>query len=501
MKPGLTDITPDAVGSAIRQHVATERGRSAILGVGWSALNTGSAMLISVLVFIVTSRVLGPEEFGIVALAISVVTILGCATPGGFGEAIVQRKAIGHAHLDTVFWICFGSGVILYLPLLLMAGPVARVSGEPMLALLLPFFGVKLILDLMAVVPQALVVRAMQFKYVAARTAIGNSVGGIICVAMALNGYGLWALAAAPMVTSVVSLVILLRAARWWPGPHLDIGALRQMLRFGLYASGNNALHHLNLDRLILGFLAGPGVLGLYFLGKRLFDILSGVTVGVIASVTTVYFASIQEEDSKAQIRAFRHAIRATTLLTFPVFGGLYVIADSAVPLILGAHWLPALPAVKAFSFFGLFAGLLASSTSLATGLGRADLAFGVDLLRNLLSAGAILWALEDGFGAVMAALVVVHAAMLPSGYLIARKLIGISLREYVMAPIQPLLTMLAMVGVIVLLPKALPGLQPVPMLALQFVLAAAVYIVLSLSFSKEQIAELRRVFAERGAR
>mgnify|MGYP003669011792 CR=1 FL=1 len=500
MKPGLTDIAPDAAGALIQQHVTTERGRSAILGVGWSALNTGSAMLISVLVFVVTSRILGPEEFGIVALGFSIVTIVGCATPGGFGEAIVQRKAISRAHLDTVFWICLGSGVILYLPLLFFAGTVAELSGEPMLALLLPFFGVKLILDLMAVVPQALVVRAMQFKYIAARTAIGNSIGGIVCVAMALNGYGLWALAAAPMATSIVSLVILMKAARWRPGPHLDIGALRQMLRFGLYASGTNTLHHLNLDRLILGLIAGPSVLGLYFLGKRLFDILSGVTVGMIASVTTVFFASTQEDGSEAQIKAFRNAMRATTLLTFPVFGGLYVIADGAVPLILGDHWLPALPAVKAFAFFGLFAGVLAASTSLATGLGRADLAFGVDLLRNLLSAGAILWALDDGFEAVMAALVVVHAVMLPSGFLITRKLIKISAREYLTAPIQPLLTTLTMAGFLMLLPMALPGVQPVPMLALKFVLAAAVYVALSLSFSKEQIVELRRVFAERGA-
>lgn len=500
MKPGLTNVAPDAAGVLVREHVTTERGRSAILGVGWSALNTGSAMLISILVFIITSRVLGPEEFGIVALAFSIVTIVGCATPGGFGEAIVQRRAISNAHLDTVFWICAGSGVILYLPIVLLAGTVAEWSGEPMLAALLPFFGLKLILDLMAVVPQALVVRAMQFKYVAARTAIGNSIGGVVCVAMALNGYGLWALAAAPMVTSIVALVILMRAARWRPSLQLRIDALRQMLRFGLYASGNNALHHLNIDRLILGFLAGPAVLGLYFLGKRLFDILSGVTIGVIASVTTVFFASAQEEDAASQVKAFRNAMRAMTLLTFPVFGGLYVIADSAVPLILGAHWLPALPAVKAFAFFGLFAGVLASTTSLATGLGRADLVFAVDLSRNLLSAGAILWALDDGFEAVMAALVVVHAIMLPSGFLIARKLIGISLRAYLTAPLQPLLTTLTMTAALVLLPMALPGLQPVALLALQFIVAGAIYTGLSLSFSRQQITELRQVFAAGGA-
>lgn len=184
---------------------------------------------------------------------------------------------------------------MLYVPILLFAGTLAEMVGEPVLALLLPFFGVKLLLDLAAVVPQALVVRAMQFKHVAARTAIGNSIGGLICVAMALNGYGLWALAMAPMITSIVSLVILVRAARWLPGFDLRRDAVRDLFRFGMFASGTNAMHFLNIDRLVLGFIAGPTMLGLYFLGKRLFDLLSGLTAGAIYPVTTVFFASVRK--------------------------------------------------------------------------------------------------------------------------------------------------------------------------------------------------------------
>ncbi len=500
MNTGLVDIEidADAAGVFVRPHVSHARGRSAVLGVGWSALNSGSAMLISILVFIVTSRVLSPEEFGIVALALSIVTMVGCSTPGGFGEAIIQRAEISDVHLDTVFWICTVSGVVLYLPILLFASTVAEASGQPMLAYLLPFFGVKLIIDLAAVVPQALVVRAMKFKYVAARTAIGNSVGGIVCVVMALNGYGLWALAMAPMITSIISFAILVKAARWWPGTHLSFEALRDLLRFGLFATGNNALHHLNVDRLVLGFLAGPAVLGLYYLGKRLFDILSGVTVGATCSVTTVYFASIQE-DPETHVSAFRNALRATTIVAFPIFGGLYVLADSGVPLILGEHWLPALPAVMAFAVIGLFAGLLGSSVSLANGLGRADLSFAVDMMRNLLSVGAILLALDHGFEAVMAALVVAHAIMLPSGYLIARKLIGISLWNYLSAPAIPLLTTLVMTGAMVSLPMVLPGLEAAPLLILQSCLGAAIYVGLTLQLSKQQIAELRQAFSKGG--
>ncbi|NJS37912.1 MAG: lipopolysaccharide biosynthesis protein [Rhodobacteraceae bacterium] len=506
MKPGIADPEPEAPGFGrasgdstaprLRKHVSTGRGRSAVLGVGWSALNSGSAMLIAVIVFIINSRLLGPDEFGIVALAISIVTFFGCATAGGFGEAIIQRAEISDEHLDAVFWLCIGSGIALYIPILLVARPVAEWSGEPVLALLLPFFGVKLLLDLAAVVPQALVVRAMQFKHVAARTAVGNTLGGLICIVMALQGYGLWALAMAPMITSVVSLIILVWAARWRPGLRPRFLALRDLMRYGLFACGNNALHFLNLDRLLLGFMAGPAVLGLYFLGKRLHDLLNGITAGAIQPVTGVFFAAIQRMPDR-HVAAFGNAVRATTLVTFPIFGGLFVLADSAVPVIFGAHWLPAMPAIKAFALVGLIGALAVPTASLASGLGRVDIWFKLDLLRQALVAVLIVVFIGSGIEAVMIGLVVLHAAALPFFYLIARRLIGISLRSYLEAVLMPLMAMLVMCVIVLAVPMLLPPLAPWLVLALQVTLGAVVYAAVALSLSGRQIAELRLTFAQ----
>jgi O-antigen/teichoic acid export membrane protein len=218
--------TPGTTGTTMH---APSQARRAVINVGWSTINTGSAVLIAAMVFVITSRLLGPEAFGSVALAISVIALISCVTPAAFGEAIIQRLHIGDEHLDTVFWMCIAAGVILYVPLFLAAGPIARISGQPLLATLLPFIGLKLLIDMVAVVPQAIVIRAMQFKYIAARTALGNSVGGLVCVVMALNGYGVWALAAAPVITSLVSLIVLLKAARWRPGRTLRLSAFRDL--------------------------------------------------------------------------------------------------------------------------------------------------------------------------------------------------------------------------------------------------------------------------------
>ena len=480
----------------IRALAKANRGRKAVVGLLWSALNTGSATIIAAIVFVITSRLLGPTEFGIVALAVSMVTFVGCATPASFGEAIIQRSRIAAEHLDTVFWMCLISGVVLYVPILLLAPTIAVFTDEPVLAMLLPFIGLKLVIDLIAVVPQALVIRDMQFKYIAARTAIGNGIGGVVCIVMALNGYGLWALAMAPVITSVVSAAILIKAARWHPRFRVSKAAASDLMRFGLFSSGNRILTVINLDQILIGILAGPAVLGLYFLGKRLFDLLSGVTTGAFYPVATVFFAAIQEEPGK-QVGPFALVTFAAALATFPLFAGLFVLADNAIPLVLGSHWQPAIPAIQAFAVIGLLFGLHVPAASLASGLGRADIWFGFDLIRYALTLTVIALFIGRGLDVVMIGIVVVNLAIVPGCFLIARKLIGITAIQYARALMAPLLATAAMCVVLALLPFVLTMVSPALLLVCQVVTGVATYCVIALAMSHAEIAEIRRAMVK----
>jgi O-antigen/teichoic acid export membrane protein len=480
----------------VRALASQAQGRKAILGFGWSALNSGSAMLIAAMVFVITSRLLGPEEFGTVALAISVITFTGCAAPGAFGEALIQRAQIRDEHLDTVFWLCMAAGVVLYALIVVLSGFVADLSSQPILATLLPFIGLKLVFDLAAVVPQALVIRQMQFKYIAARTAIGNSIGGLVCVAMALNGYGLWALATAPVVTSAVSLIILIWAAKWRPKPQLRKVALRDLWRFGIFSSGNHTLHVINLDQLILGFFAGPAMLGLYFLGKRLNDLLSGLSAQALYPVCTVFFASIQTSPDK-HIPAFQNAMRVSTLLAFSLFGGLFLVADSAIPLVLGEHWQPAIPAVQAFAVIGFLGGLRVAVSSLANGLGRADIWFAFELLRYALVVIAIIALIGQGLEAVLLGIVAANLAVIPGCFIIAHKLTGVSVTQYMGVLATPLIATAAMAGVILLLPMLLSDQDSLTLLLVQIVAGSAAYLLTAFSLSGREITKLRQTFKE----
>ena len=86
-------------------------GRSviAVRGVFWSGATIIGPLVVSALVFVLTSRSLSPSDFGLVALAGTVAAGVACLIPGGFGDALVQQDVV-EAPTSTVFWLCTGSG-------------------------------------------------------------------------------------------------------------------------------------------------------------------------------------------------------------------------------------------------------------------------------------------------------------------------------------------------------------------------------------------------------
>ena len=125
--------------------------------------------------------------------------------PAGFREALIQRTDIEPKHLDTVFWLCVGAAVAIFGALCVAAPFVASSSGDPLLTALVPFISARVIFDMAAAVPNALLVRTMSFRMLALRTTAASVVAAVVCLGLLWAGFGLWALAASQLAGSVTT--------------------------------------------------------------------------------------------------------------------------------------------------------------------------------------------------------------------------------------------------------------------------------------------------------
>ncbi|WP_088686779.1 lipopolysaccharide biosynthesis protein [Rhizobium sp. R634] len=456
-------------------HVNENRSAAAVTGAFWSALSTFIPTVFTFAVFVVTSRVLQPQDFGLVALSFSIVSFAGSFGPTAFGEAIIQRAEIKRSHLDTIFLLSLVFSFFIYGALCVAASPIAEYVGHGEVRYLIYIMGLKVFFDFMTIVPNAIVNRKMSFHLVAVRTVIATITSAGICLVLVLAGFGLWALAIAQIAATAASCGASFWGAGWSPGLHLKRASLNDLLHYGFFASGTRFLQTMSLDNLIIGVLLSPSALGMYNFSKRLFDMINNVIAGGLTSVTHVLLSSLRSDHKKVR-EAFLMATFGCSLVSYPVFIGLAAVADDVIPTVFGAHWIEAVWPVRFYCVIGLMAGIGYVQASLIKSQGEMDWWFYYQLARNILTLLSIAILYPYGVTIIVFAIMIQVLLFWPITSWKVSRHIDLSIGAYLMQFLRPSMASAGMIAVVLLLHEALIHWSAYPRLAVEILAGAIAY-------------------------
>ena len=479
----------------LREH----RGRAAVRGAIWSALNTIIPTALTALVFVVTSRYLMPSDFGLVALATSIVMFGSGFGPAAFGEALIQQQVIRRSHLDTVFWLGLGSASLIYAVVVAIGPILARSMGQPGIVKLIAIIGLKLFFDLAAIVPNALISRAMLFHLAALRTGIATVISSAVCLGLVLGGFGLWAIALAQIASAAASCAAAFWGARWLPGFRVKRSSLRDLAHYGIFASANRFLQTMNLDQLIIGTFASPAALGIYNFARRLLQMLNDIVAGGLTSVTHVLLSSLQSDQARVR-QAFLMATFGCSLVSLPAFVGLAAVAPGLIAVIFGAHWAPAVWPVRFFCVIGVMGGIGVIQASLITSQGKAHWWFYYQLVRNILTIGTVIALYRAGIAYIVFALMIGVLLLWPVTLVMVSRLIGLSVGGYFRQFLAPLAAAAIMVAGVALVGSILSAQSPLVRLVAQVACGGIVYSVAIFALARRQIVTLRNSVRVRSA-
>jgi len=480
------------------EHVKTGRAGAAVRGAFWSVVSSFAPAAFGMLVFLATSRVLTPAEFGLVAFAASIATLGTAIAPAGFGEALVQRANIDHRHLDTVFWLCVGTALVIYAVLVVAAFPVSAQMGQPVLLALIPFIGARVIFDMAAAVPNSLLIRSMSFKKLAIRTGAASLVAAASCLLLLWLGFGLWALAFSQLASAIVLCVGAMITARWIPGFSFDMDALRDLRSFGIFASGNRLITMLSVDQVLIGALLGPAGLGIYSFARRIFQILSDLITGALGSVSYSLLSSMQHEHDKMR-EAYLFATFVSSVISFPVFVGLALVADDLVPFAFGQNWTGAITTVQVFCGLGLITSIGVLQSSLVKSQGQADMWFYYLVAKQIATILYVLLFHSWGVDALALAIVILNYLMwIPSVHMVVR-ILRVSPAAYLASFVLPIIATAFMVGVGYEVKDMMSESEPLLRLALTIGTSALAYCLFLAVFARRRLGQVVAAVAKRG--
>ena len=175
------------------------------------------AQLVTFIVSIVLARLLDPVVYGTVALVTVIITLLQVFVDSGLGNALIQKKDADDTDFSTVFYFNIGMCLVLYAGLFFLAPLIAKFYGITELTPVIRVLGLTLVISGIKNVQQAYVSRHLMFKKFFFSTLGGTICAAIVGIALAVLGYGVWALVAQYLVNLLMDTVILWFTVKWRP--------------------------------------------------------------------------------------------------------------------------------------------------------------------------------------------------------------------------------------------------------------------------------------------
>jgi O-antigen/teichoic acid export membrane protein len=384
-------------------------------GVLWSLLEYGGGEGISLIVFLALARLLTPDSFGIVALAGVFVAFVQVFLVQGFMDAVIQREELRADHLDTAFWSNQAIAGGFFLLTQVAAGPAAAAFGKPFLEDVLRWLSLVFISTALISIHQAVLKRELRFAAFAVRAIIGVTTGGIVGIAMAMMGCGVWSLVGQQLANGAASVVVMWSTSDWRPRRRFSVAAFDDMGRFAAHVIGSNLVGFLyrKLDVLLVGFFLDPRQLGYYYLVQRLLTTTGLITLSAVQSIVMPVLSRLQGEPARFR-QMYSTTVQIVHAVYLPAVVGLGAVGSVLIPFVFGEQWRPAVPLVEIMCLGGFTQALTCFSGPALWAAGRPQAYLRLSVVQVALTAAVFLPATQLGVNGVAAAYTAVTVLIIP---------------------------------------------------------------------------------------
>lgn len=241
-------------------------------GLFWTFGERILAQGVSFVLSIILARLLFPSEYGIIAMVMVFINIANVFTSTGFGESLVQKKDADELDFSTVFFCTLSLSILIYIILFIAAPYIATFYHTGEIVWVLRILSIKIVLSSIATVQHAYVQKKMMFKKFFFSTLGGTIVSGILGIALAYSGFGVWALVFQYLTNTVIDILVLLKTVPWHPRLIFSIERAKQLMNFGwklVVANLINSVYN-ELRSLIIGRSYSSADLAYYNKGNQI---------------------------------------------------------------------------------------------------------------------------------------------------------------------------------------------------------------------------------------
>ena len=455
--------------------------KNAFTGMLWKLAERIGAQGVTLLISIILARLLTPDDYSVVSVVNVFFAFCNVFIVGGFNSALIQKKDADEKDYSSVLLVSLGIAGLLYSVVFLCAPWIAGLYQKPLLNPVFRVMGICLIIDAIKAVLYAYVSNQLQFKKFFFATLCGTLTSAVVGIALAIAGFGPWALVGQKMVSSIADTLVLALTSKLRLKLRVSVQRIKQLFSYGwkIFVATIISTTYDQLNPLIIGLRFSPVDLSFYSKGQSFPLALNSALDGALGSVLFPVMSKVQD-DASAVLSYTRKFMQTASYVIFPVMVGFLAVSDSFIAVLLTDKWQGASIYIKIFCVTYMFNIIQNGNLQTIRAIGRSDIILKLEIIKKSLYFLVILVAIllaDEPYWLAVATIINTAIATL-TNTAPNRKLIGYKLRLQA-SDLLPNLLLAAIMGVAV---YALNFLQINALLKLmvQYVCGVVVYVGLS---------------------
>lgn len=346
-----------------------------IKGVGWSAADALLGQGVTFIVGLVLARLLSPDEYGLIGICLIFTTVLNGIVDSGFSNALIRKKEVTDEDYNTMFTTNMAISIILYVLLFVSAPFVSDFFHRVELTALVRVTGLVLFCNALSITQVTILAKRIDFKTKTKASLVSAVVSGVIGIAMAFMGFGVWSLVTQQLSRQLLYTLSLWVLNKWCPKFTFYKDSFKYMWGFGwkLLASGilNNVWNQ--LYQVVIGKCYTPSTLGHYTRANDYANLFSANLTSIVQRVSYPVLSEMQDNKER-MVLGYRKLIKVTMFVTTVCMISLGAVAEPMIYTLIGTKWYEAATYLPLICVSMSLYPLHAINLNILQVLGRSDI-------------------------------------------------------------------------------------------------------------------------------
>lgn len=353
-------------------------------GLYWSAAGNFANQGMNFAFTIILARLLAPGDYGIIGILAVFICIISVFIDSGFSAALIAKQDRTQEDFSTEFYFNIVVGFLAYAILFAISPLVADFYDNPILSPILKVLGLGVLINSFCVVQSAQFAIRLDFKTPAIINVVVNIFTGIVGIALAYDGWGVWALVFQRIASVTLNAILLWILAGWRPTREFSIESFKYQWSYGSKILGSTLIQQVydNLYPLVIGKFFSPQQLGLYSRAQGFAALPSTNFSSILGSVTFPVLSKINN-DLPRLINIYRRMMKTSAFIVFPLMIGLAVVAEPLVKVLLNEQWYECIPYVQLLCFALIWQPLSYIQINVLKVVGRTDVVLKLEVFKR----------------------------------------------------------------------------------------------------------------------